>query len=127
MKIALIGVMDRGHTTLERVELSVTEDCVLSDYMISDSTYTGPGVMSNRLRHLYWWGKDVTAKKGDLIFLYTGVGKDAVSIYHGVTCRTFYWNLKHQIWNNTGDMAVLFELADWDSKIVPGAVLKLAA
>lgn len=127
MKLSLIGVQDRGSTTLERVELSVNEDCALSHFMVTDSTYKSPGMMSNRLRHMYWWTNGAIAKKGDLIFLYTGVGVDSVNVYHGVTCRTFFWNLNHQVWNNTGDMAVLLELADWESKLVPGSVLRLAA
>jgi hypothetical protein len=127
MALKLIGINNQGDATLEFVHLVAETDCELCFSMVADSTYTSPGHMSNRLRHHYWWAEGETAKAGDNIFLFTGIGKDDVMVHNGVIARLYYWNLKSPVWNDTGDKAVLFELNGWSSCATPAASLRLAA
>jgi hypothetical protein len=127
MSLEIIDVFGRGDASHEFVHLRANEACQLDFFMLADSTYCGPGRMSNKLRHHYWWAKDQQADAGDNIFVFTGSGIDGVKNKNGIISRYYFWNLKVPVWNDTGDTAVLFHLNGWSSKILPSGMLKLAA
>lgn len=127
MDLQLIGVLDRGVPHLECVHLKVVNDCNLDRYMVCDTTYLDQNTMSNKLRHQYWFAHNNHVKFGSHVLLYSSIGTDKTAFYNGVSFHTFYWNLEHQIWNNTGDRAVLFQLAAWQSVAVNTATLRKAA
>lgn len=121
MKVKIKSVNNRGSYEQEYVTLEVTEACEIGHHLLSDSTYTSDGKLSNKVRHIYWFpGKKVG--KGDFVFLYTRGKKagdqDSWGNKEGTTTHAFYWGLKAAVWNDEGDYAVLFEVSGWDQKRV---------
>jgi hypothetical protein len=118
MKLEIVSIRNHGKAAEEYVLLKVLKDCKLNEHILTDSTYQDSGRISNRLRHMYWWPGTSPANAGDFVFVYTREGKDAVRhIKDSVNVyRDFYWGLKSAIWNDTGDAAVLIEIAAWTCK-----------
>ena len=121
MKVKIRSVNSKGDYEYECVILEVTEACDVGRYLLSDSTYTGDGGLSNKIRHIYWF-PDRQVGKGDFVFLYTrGKKSEDVGSWSnkgGTTTHAFYWGLKTAVWNDDGDYAVLFEVSGWDQKRV---------
>lgn len=118
MKLKIVDVKSKGDFDKEYVLLQATADCNLKDYMICDETYDADG-KSNLNRHSYWF-PDRPVKKDDFVSIWTKTGKNAVGKIDGdKPLHRFYWNLKGAVWNNSGDVAHLVEIADFASKIAP--------
>jgi hypothetical protein len=113
MKLQVIKIHNHGNHLEEFVEMKVIADCDLSHFLLTDNTYAADGTISNKLRHPYWFlPKKVLA--GDLVFLYTRRGADTSWRNRaGSTTHERFWDLREPVWNDTGDCAVLFELAQW--------------
>jgi hypothetical protein len=116
MKLQIVSIHNHGKAAEEYVRLQVIEDCKLGDYVIIDSTYNADGRLSNKMRHTYWWGPKEFAKKGDIVFLYTREGKNTTRPGLNCTLRDYYWNSKEAVWNDTGDFATLFQIANFSQK-----------
>lgn len=114
MKIGIHSIEHKGDLDKEVVWLDVLEDVAqLSHYMICDTTYLESGLVSNELRHVYWF-PDAAVKRGDWIALRTKRGRNRTgSNDRGTASHTFYWGLGSTIWNKEGDCAVLFKLGGW--------------
>lgn len=113
MKAKIISVHNQGDFDKEYVLIEITEDCDIGRYIVSDSTYTDDGKVSNKLRHIYWF-PDKSVEKGDLVSLWTKSGTNTTTKSDsGAPIHRFFWNLKTAIWNNDGDCAVLLELNSW--------------
>ncbi|HRB72382.1 hypothetical protein [Flavobacterium sp. WV_118_3] len=114
MKIHIRGIYDHGNND-ERIILDVNTDTDIGDFLILDSTFTARGRASNKVRHPYWF-PDKIVKKGDTVVLYTKRGENKTRLNEDNTySHFFYWELEYNIWNNTGDCAVLLHIADWSS------------
>jgi hypothetical protein len=124
MKVNISSVNNKGNYEQEYVTLKVAEACDIGYYLLSDSTYTDEGKLSNKIRHIYWF-PDKPVGKGDFVFLYTRGKRPGDKAEwknkEGTTTHAFYWNLKAAVWNDDGDYAVLFEVNTWSNKRV-GAV-----
>jgi hypothetical protein len=121
MKVKIKSINNKGSYEQEYVILEVTEACEIGHHLLSDSTYTSDGKLSNKVRHIYWFpGKKVG--KGDFVFLYTRGKKagdqDSWNNKEGTTTHVFYWDLKAAVWNDEGDYAVLFEVSGREQKRV---------
>jgi hypothetical protein len=115
MNVKLISVENKGDLEKEAVWLDVVDDADIGNYALCDTTYTDEEAkrVSNRLRHFYWF-PDRPVKKGDYVKLYTKVGKPTTwTNKRGTTTHVFYWGLMETVWNQDGDCAVLFQIADW--------------
>ena len=123
-RLKLIEVRNVG-TDNEMVFMRASEDLDLGNYIITDSTYRATGTISNKLRHVYEFPSH-SVKKGELVALYSKVGKDHVgenTEKPPVRVHRFYWNLKERIWNQTGDRAyLLFAPRDDRASVVVPAV-----
>ncbi len=116
MNIKIKGVRDAGDENQERVVLEVLADDDIGQYLVCDSTFTKDKVVSNKLRHVYWF-PDKAVKKNDLVVLYTKPGRRTEKTNSdGSTTHFFYWNLESTVWNQDGDCAVLFEARNWHAK-----------
>jgi hypothetical protein len=113
MDIRIDQVQGHGDASQECVVLTVVNDTNLVNYMVADTTYTADGQrVSNTFRHTKWFGsKPVSA--GDRIALWTKKGTDTTNVHNGVTWHHFYWDSAAAVWNDDGDGAILFQLADW--------------
>jgi len=115
MRIAIVGIADRGTANLERVHLRVLADTNLSYYAILDTTYVNPNAVSNLLRHAFWFPPH-QVNAGDNVVLYTGYGvQNSEANLFGGRNHFFYWGLQNTVWNKTGDCAVLLEIALWQT------------
>lgn len=117
MKIKIFKVQKNGDETKEYVTFQVTENCQIGHYLVCDNTYTSAGKLSNKVRHVYWF-PNRTVNKGDVVYLYTGKGKNSKQEHDdGSTTHSFYWGLGTAVWNDaSADAAVLMLLSDWTSK-----------
>lgn len=117
MKIEILRVEDHGTLESERVYLSVLKDADLKYYIVRDTTYTEEGKFSNKWVHAYEFVGQLV-KAGDEVVLYTGKApKKTEKINGDKNVRYFYsWGLKECVWNNDGDVAVLYELNTWKTK-----------
>jgi hypothetical protein len=97
----------------EYVVLKVINNCDLINYGIADKTFDDKEKKSNRLRHFYWFPKK-EVKKNERIILHTKNGNPKTeTTKDGVILHRFYWGLKSDVWNDGGDEAVLFNIAEW--------------
>lgn len=123
MKVKIKSINNKGNYNQEYVTLEVIESCDIGWYLLSDSTYTKAGQLSNKVRHIYWF-PDKAVKKGDYVWLFTRGKQDGDKEEWTNTSDTrthaFYWNLRTAVWNDDGDYAVLFEISGWDHKRVGG-------
>lgn len=115
MNLKILSVHEQGSASKEYVWLEVVNDCDLKNYGLADTTYTANNAISNKLRHFYWWPPH-QVKKGERVVLMTGKGtNDSYTLPNGQKVHRFYWGLASAVWNNTGDAAVLFHLATWNT------------
>jgi len=113
VKMKIRTIHGHGKADEEYVILDVLSDCNLNHYMVADSTFTKEGKISNKARHTHWFVMS-DAKKGDIVVLYTGVGRNkAVKSANDSTVFHRYWGLKSAVWNDDGDGAVLLEINTW--------------
>lgn len=116
MRIKVHSIDNKGELQNECVWFDVKEDVPsLSDFMVSDTTYTDEHHISNELRHIYWFRK-MSVRKGDWIKLMTKVGENTTSANNRkTTTHILHWGLGRTVWNKDGDAAILFELANWET------------
>jgi hypothetical protein len=117
MKLQIVRIADRGVATQERLHLRALADTNLAYFIVFDTTYTNPNSISNLQRHAFWFPSQLV-KAGDNVVLITGPGTPTQRRDpSGVTNHFFHWGLSNTVWNNTGDCAVLFEVASWQTSI----------
>jgi hypothetical protein len=114
VKIKVIGIHEKGDADKEYIVLEATDACDLKYYCVADTTYTGEGSISNKLRHFYWF-KPKAIKKGDRVVLRTGKGTDDDYTNNGIKVYRLFWGLGSAVWNNDGDGAILFEINTWNT------------
>lgn len=114
-KISILNIKDKGTLASEYVVLKVHQNTDLLHFALVDSTYNDDGSFSNRHKHFYKF-YPTAVKAGDFIHLYTKGGKDdTFSNTSKTTTHRFYWNLKTSVWNNDGDLAVLYSVEAWST------------
>jgi len=118
VKVKIEYVKDSGNLDDERLILKVLSKTDIGSYLVCDSTYTSEKTVSNKLRHMFWF-PDKSVNEGDYIALYTKGGVNGEYTNKGETVtHTFHWGLEETVWNKEGDGAVVFEIAEWNSKNV---------
>lgn len=114
MKVKIRNIVDHGHND-ERIVLDVNADTDIGEYLVLDTTYTSSGVVSNKVRHPYWF-PDKKVKSGDVVVIYTKKGTNSQQVNKdGSTSHFFYWGLDNNVWNNDGDCALLLHVDNWES------------
>lgn len=113
MNLVITAVHGHGDQQQERVQLDAVGACDLGHYILADTTYVGPNVVSNRVRHTHWFG-DKPLNKGDTVLLHTRQGTaNKTQRLNGTMVYSVFWGLDVPVWNDTGDAAVLLRVADW--------------
>jgi len=114
MDLRIRNVVNGSASAPEHAILDVANDTFTQFFGLADTSYRGADKVSNKLRHFFWMPTK-KVHKGDVIFVWTGVGKDNSVVVNGVNVHHFYWGLASKVWNNTGDAAVLFQIQEWMS------------
>lgn len=113
MDVKILNVHNHGNQNEEYVFIEVLEDCDIGEYMLADSTYTQSGKISNKVRHTYWF-PDKKVKKGEFVSLWTCKGENTEGKTKGGSkIHRFYWGLDSSVWNDEGDCALLFHVAEY--------------
>jgi hypothetical protein len=112
MKLKIDLVHAHGDVNEERVLLTASDSCNLTNYLIMDTTYVGEGRISNVHRHVLWL-PPTEVKKGERVAIYSKKGTYSKATHDGIVWHKIYWNSGSAIWNNTGDAAVLMNVTDW--------------
>jgi len=116
----------------EYVLLRANQDQNAKYVMLSDTTYTDGGRISNKLRHVFWL-PDVQLKAGDHVAVWTGHGTSGFGTsvpannVPGKRMYHYYLQLNSSIWNDDKDRATLFFLEQWATSAVHGRSFKRAA
>lgn len=118
MSIEIKYVKDAGLKSKERIVLKASTDDDVGRYILFDTTYIEEGVVSNEVRHSFWF-PDKEVEEGDLIVVYTRDGSSkSVNNKNGTKSHFFYMGIDKTIWNKTSDSAVLVEIRGWQFKKV---------
>lgn len=90
------------------------DDCNLRDYLVHDDTFNADGELSNKLRHMYRFNRNIIAKKGEYVVLYVKKeGNYSPGTYKKTfACHIFYWGVDHEIFNAEGDRLYLLRIAE---------------
>lgn len=112
MDLKIVRIKNAGDYDKEYVMLQAVEDCDLSGYLVMDTTYDDTNVESNKRRHVYWF-PEKRIEKGEYVSLWTkpGAANTGKTTGGGVIHR-FYWGVQTAIWNDEGDTALLFRVAE---------------
>jgi hypothetical protein len=112
MKLTITSVHGRGKFNDEYVLLKAMFDCNMSSYILADTTYVTPQTISNKSRNMHWF-LGLPLKTGEHVIFYTKSGTySRTTNPSGMIFHHVYWGLQAAVWNNTGDYAHLFEIAD---------------
>lgn len=112
MNVVIDKIVDHGHDD-ERIVLRVVAADDIGNYLVLDTTYSGDGGVSNKVRHPYWF-PDQEVGEGDRVVLYTKKGTQySKTNKDGTTTYIFYWGLDSNVWNNDGDCALLLHIDAW--------------
>ncbi|MCY1642118.1 hypothetical protein [Methylorubrum sp. SL192] len=119
MDLSILKLQDNGNPSLEVLILSVDIDTNLNGYAVCDNTYiSGTTNLSNERRNFFWF-PNKGVKAGELVALWTRPGKYCnVTNKAGKVVHYFHWGLSNGVWNNTGDLAILIEIAAYDRRVV---------
>lgn len=104
----------------EYVQLNVTENTNLSNYILMDNTFGNNGEISNLHRHIYKF-PNISVKKGDLILVCSGKGKNSSKPHpadNTVKVYILYCNLDSFIWNDVYDTAYIYEIKPISKKSI---------
>jgi hypothetical protein len=114
LKLKIVEVQGHGKQAEEYIKFSVVDDCNLTEYLLTDTTFQAGNTVSvsNKLRHMHWFPSQ-KVEKGDVVYLWTGSGTEThLKQANGTTIHTLYWRLKEPVWNDNGDGALLFQISN---------------
>lgn len=116
MSIEIKYVKDAGNKGKERIVLKASTNDDVGRYILFDTTYLEEGIVSNHVRHSFWF-PDKEVAEGDLIVVYTRDGTSkSVENKNGTISHFLYMGIDKTIWNKTSNCAVLIEVKSWDFK-----------
>jgi len=114
LKIDIAEIHNRGDYDKEYVTLKVATNCDAGRHVLADTTYAEDHKVSSLLRHVYWLpDKDVSP--GDLIHVYTKMGKNRSFANQSKTnTHEFYWGSRRR----SGTMMVILQFS---LRLLPGS------
>ncbi len=114
MSIQFRGMRNAGELKDERVVLHVLENDDVGRYALFRTQIQEDDVVSGGDIENAYWFPDKPVRKGDLIILYTKVGKDKDKVNEDkTTSHFFYWGLPTPIWGDMLDVPVLIHASGW--------------
>lgn len=112
MNLNYVRIGKKGEND-EYILFYASNDCNLKDYLVHDNTFDSDGDLSNKLRHMYRFNRNVTIKAGEYVALYTRKkGEYKVGNLGDAVCHLFYWGLDVSVFNAAGDHLYLLKIAE---------------
>ena len=95
----------------EYILFKASNDCYLKNYLVHDNTFDADGDLSNKLRHMYRFNRNLTIKAGEYVALYVKKkGEYKIGTYDNAVCHLFYWGLDVSVFNADGDHLYLLKI-----------------
>jgi len=115
MKLKMTKIVDYGTHDSEKILIDVLEEANLRYYLVRDTTFSTKDTISNKWTHVHKFLNQIV-KTGDKVVLYTKIGTNSKKeLANGNIEYTYYWGLGSSVWNNDGDVAVLYEISTWET------------
>jgi hypothetical protein len=112
MKVALVGLYDRGVLDKERVHFRATSDLDLSFFVVLDSIYVSPTTIQPWNRFGYWFSPQ-PVKTGENIVLYTRTGKNSTETRTEGIYHFLFRHWKNPLYADSSACAVIIEVTTW--------------
>lgn len=114
MNLKLKSVADKGNPEKERLVIRVLNDAEVGDFLVMRTGFVDE-VVNIGVTKTYWF-PNKSVKAGDLVVLYSKVGKISDKVQeNGSTVHFFYWGETTALWNETDVAAVLAHAPVWES------------
>lgn len=118
MNIKIVKILDAGAANKEKLQLKAVADDNIGNYVVFDTLQIEPGRIASIPKNAYWF-PDRNVKGNDIIFLYTGPGKNyETKNEDGTTTWYFYWGRNVTLWKNKNSSAALLRIHDWEYRTV---------
>ena len=119
MNLSFVEIAKKGKDD-EYILFYAQEDCNLKNYLLHDDTFNADGELSNKLRHMYRFNRNVVAKKGEYVAVYVKKEGNYVKGTYNKTsvCHIFYWGLDVSVFNEEGDHLYLLRIAETSKSII---------
>lgn len=117
MKLELRSIAAPGDLKNERLTLRALADLDVGDYLVAQSDYIDDSPTTNFYHTLWFPYKPI--QKGDLVVVYTRVGKNNERVISGgKKAHFFYLDLREAIWDDPDKGALVLFAPTWLSKSV---------
>lgn len=115
MKLELRSIIAAGDIANERLSLRALDNLDVGDYLVAQSGYIGDNPTTD-FYHTFWFPfKPI--QKGDLVVVYTKVGRNRERVLErGNKAHFYYLDLETPIWTRPDSGAVLLHAPTWQSK-----------
>jgi hypothetical protein len=107
---------DPGNLAKERVVLFAESSCDVGKFILAETAFIKDGEVSSNLRRTFWL-PDLTVTAGDLVVIYSKVGKNSSRENSDKSTSHFlYLGKAESIWGKSDSGIVLMEVSDWMSR-----------
>lgn len=117
MNLEVGKLADKGSYERERLVIRVKSADDAGDFILIQAGWNeSDNQPTTRVHHALWF-PNVEVKSGDLVVVYTKVGRQSSKKTDGGnTSHFFYWGLKESIWEASDRCAVLLHAPTWSTK-----------
>jgi len=116
MLLKITSIADRGVLEKERIVMKAASDTDIGRFAIFRC-----GVEGDQITTIVtdtFWLPNMTVRAGDLVVLYSKVGKDNERVLKsGATGHFFYWGRTTPLWGSLDHAPVLVLTREWESYI----------
>lgn len=112
MNLNFLKIVKKGEED-EYILFKASAYCNLKNYLVHDNTFDADGELSNKLRHMYRFNRNVSVNADEYVALYVKKkGTYTKGKYGEAVCHIFYWGLDVSVFNSDGDHLYLLKIAE---------------
>lgn len=115
MKVRILGVVDRGELSGERLIFRVRADTDIGDYLVIRAEYDSDDDQVTTAVSGAFWFPDRKVSAGDLVVLYTKRGRTRRKKVGQRTVHFYYWGKKKPLWGCEDMAPVILHAPSWQS------------
>ena len=114
MKLKIKSIADKGDYQKERLVIKVLNDTDVGEFILLGTGFFNQQVNTS-VSETFWF-PDRQVEEGDLIIVYSKVGKTNEKILNtGKKAHFFYWGKDEALWNSNEKAVVLMYAPVWES------------